>query len=63
MADRKSTAKTVEPKIALTVTDHIAQQGFQKYVAGVAEAFREKHRARQEETPGPAKPAPKLNNG
>lgn len=61
MSDSKP-QKAAEPTIALTVVDHGAQQGFQNLVAGVAAAFREKERAREDRAP--AKPAAsKLTNG
>ncbi len=63
MTGLKPTPKTAEPTIALTVTDHSAQQGFQQYVAGVAEAFREKQRARREDTLASEKPLAKPSNG
>ncbi len=63
MTGPKSTPKHVEPRIALTVNDHNAQQAFQHYVAGVAQAFREKQHAQQAtRTVNPA-PAAKVSNG
>jgi hypothetical protein len=46
MTSPKAATAPTEHKIALTVNDHNAQRVFQSYVAGVAQAFREKQQSR-----------------
>jgi hypothetical protein len=46
MTGPKTIVTTPEPQIELTVNNQGAQQAFQNYVAGVAQAFREKHAPR-----------------
>jgi hypothetical protein len=63
MTGPKSTPKQAEPRIALTVNDHNAQQAFQLYVAGVAQAFREKQHAQQANRVVNPVPAVKVSTG